>query len=336
MNTENLRNRHMMSRENDSPDREFYGRPRLVPHLDLKALHTLRFLLEELLSDGSDRILDLMCGSDSHLGTRHGRVVGLGLNRGEILANASLSSGLLFDVNQGFGLPFRENSFDAVVNCLSIAYATDPIFLFEEVARVLRPGGVFVVIFSNRYFEPKATRLWKESDEHERLEIVQELFGTVGMFEPPHDFSSMGQPRPESDKYFESGLPSDPVFAVWARIKGGQTVEPIELRDPWAPEPLPAEELEWKISRLSKTLECPYCDHPLRKLMIPNSPFSNWDTAFMWICYNDDCPYLVRGWKTMFEQGNCGVSYRLLFHPVRHRCSSIPVHSLRELTDSVV
>jgi ubiquinone/menaquinone biosynthesis C-methylase UbiE len=41
-------------------------------------------------------------------------------------------------------LPFADASFDAVVNCVSIDYLVRPVTVLREVARVLRPGGLFV------------------------------------------------------------------------------------------------------------------------------------------------------------------------------------------------
>ena len=38
---------------------------------------------------------------------------------------------------------------------VSIQYLTKPIEIFRDVNRILKPGGLFAVIFSNRMFPPK-------------------------------------------------------------------------------------------------------------------------------------------------------------------------------------
>ena len=68
-------------------------------------------------------------------------------------------------------------------------------------ARVLAPGGIFIVTFSNRWFPPKAIQLWKELHPFERMGLVRELFSRAGGFERLETFSSQGWPRPDDDKY---------------------------------------------------------------------------------------------------------------------------------------
>ena len=51
---------------------------------------------------------------------------------------------------------------------------------------------------------------------------------------------------------------------------------------------------------------------------------SEWENEFMHICFNDACPYLVRGWDVMNKQGNRGISYRLMYDPLRDRFMPVP------------
>ncbi len=68
----------------------------------------------------------------------------------------------------------------------------------------------------------------------------------------------------------------------------------------------------------------------------PKNPFTEWDTEFMYVCFNDSCPYLVRGWQVMGEQGNRGMSYRCMFNPANNRCMPIPVPSLQALKEGIL
>ena len=87
---------------------------------------------------------------------------------------AVLDERVVRDLNADPRLPFADGSFDVVLNTVSVDYVTRPLELFREVGRVLRPGGLFLVIFSNRYFPEKAVRIWRESSEQERILIVED------------------------------------------------------------------------------------------------------------------------------------------------------------------
>ena len=50
--------------------------------------------------------------------------------------------------------------------------------------RVLRPGGPFVVTFSNRCFPTKAVHGWLATDDEGRAGIVTEYFRRAGAFAP--------------------------------------------------------------------------------------------------------------------------------------------------------
>jgi ubiquinone/menaquinone biosynthesis C-methylase UbiE len=52
-------------------------------------------------------------------------------------------------------------SVDAVTVCVSVQYLQRPVAVFREVRRVLRPGGVVAVSFSNRCFLTKAVAIWQ-------------------------------------------------------------------------------------------------------------------------------------------------------------------------------
>ncbi|HSO66707.1 MAG TPA: class I SAM-dependent methyltransferase, partial [Desulfatirhabdiaceae bacterium] len=108
-------------------------------------------------------------------------------------------------------------SLDAVVCTASIEYLTRPVEVISEISRILKPGGLLVMTFSNRWFPPKVIRIWTELHEFERMGLVLEYMMLTGSFENLHTFSMRGLPRPETDKYFGQQRYSDPVYAVWGQ-----------------------------------------------------------------------------------------------------------------------
>lgn len=74
----------------------------------------------------------------------------------QLSQNPRLDSFFLRNLNvdpTGWALP--DNSFDAVLCTVSVQYLQQPERVFGEVLRVLKPGGVFIVSFSNRMFFTK-------------------------------------------------------------------------------------------------------------------------------------------------------------------------------------
>jgi SAM-dependent methyltransferase len=203
-------------REDAGEDGRFYQTPRLVQHIDDRAIATLSDLYGRLIAPGS-RVLDLMSSWTSHLpdDLETAAVTGLGMNADELARNARLSRYDVHDLNRVPRLPYPDAAFDAVICTVSVEYLTRPREVFTDVARVLAPGGLFIVTFSDRWFPTKAIRIWKELHPFERMGMVLELFHQTERFASLATFSSQGWPRPENDKYADRLVFSDPVFGVW-------------------------------------------------------------------------------------------------------------------------
>jgi SAM-dependent methyltransferase len=211
------------SRQDEADDAVFYENPRMVDHIDSRATGIVEALHRSLLKPGWS-VLDMMSSLRSHLPSevRPRDVVGLGMNGNELEANPALTDRVVHDLNRDPALPFGDGRFDAVLCSLSVEYLTKPFDVFADAARVLKPGGLFVCTFSNRWFPGKAIRLWPELHEFERLGLVAEYFHESGMFDGVETFSERGWPRPGDprDRYFGRLHLSDPVYGVWARRKG--------------------------------------------------------------------------------------------------------------------
>jgi SAM-dependent methyltransferase len=144
-------------------------------------------------------------------------VTGLGMNAEELARNRRLSAYDVHDLNREPRLPYPNAAFEAVICTVSVEYLTQPRAVFADVARVLTPGGIFIVTFSDRWFPTKAIRIWKELHPFERMGMVLELFHQTERFASLATYSSQGWPRPADDKYADRMAFSDPVFGVWGR-----------------------------------------------------------------------------------------------------------------------
>ncbi len=205
------------ARVDTSADDAFYTTPRLVNHLDSNCSQQIGELYKQLLPhDG--RVLDLMSSWVSHLPAQFStaRITGLGMNQHELEQNPLLAETLVHDLNQEPLLPFDDELFDGIVCTASIEYLVSPAEVFNELARVLKPGAPLIITFSNRWFPPKAIKTWGNVHEFERMGLVLEYFIENGAFEKLHSYSLRGLPRPPDDKYADQLLLSDPVYAVWA------------------------------------------------------------------------------------------------------------------------
>lgn len=167
-------------RADPGPDSGFYAVPRMVAHIDDRAIGAVRALYAEHLSPG-DRVLDLMSSLHSHLPDVPLDVTGHGMNAEELAANPALSGHVVRDLGLDPTLPFEDASFDAALCCVSVQYMRRPLEVMAEVARVLRPGGAFVVTFSNRCFPTKAVALWHALSGADRARYVAAAMGEAGL-----------------------------------------------------------------------------------------------------------------------------------------------------------
>jgi SAM-dependent methyltransferase len=177
------------TRGDDSPDTDFYDSPRLVTHIDDRAIAAVGELYAELGIDGDGprptRVLDLMSSWVSHFRTPPAELVVLGMNRAELAANPAATERLVHDLNADPRVPLPDDDVDAAVCCVSIDYLTRPVEVLAEVGRVLRPGGQLAITYSNRCFPTKAVRGWLATDDRQHGAVVAELVRRSGRFTEP-------------------------------------------------------------------------------------------------------------------------------------------------------
>jgi len=174
-----------LSRLDNTEDTYFYDAPRFVTHIDARAIESLtEFYREDMtesfkIKESPLDVIDLCSSWISHLpdDVPLRRVVGVGMNGEELQANKQLSEYLVKDLNQNPDLSeYADDSFDIVCNVVSVDYLTNPLPIFQEMYRVLRPGGKALMSFSNRCFPTKAVAMWLQADDIGRVTIVASYF----------------------------------------------------------------------------------------------------------------------------------------------------------------
>jgi hypothetical protein len=126
------------------------------------------------------------------------------------------------------------------------------------------------------------------------------------------------------------------VFAVFAEREGGVAGRPARTPPDSTGPAWDADRVAERRRGIAETRACPYCSSKLSKWAVPQTPFTEYDTEFMYVCFDDSCPFLVGGWDAMSRQGNLGFSCRFMYDPDRDVCLSVPVPSLLALRESIV
>jgi SAM-dependent methyltransferase len=169
------------SRLDIEEDELFYEEPRLVYHIDDHAVAALTEFYRGVLPAGGV-VLDLMSSWVSHLPpeVQYMEVIGLGMNAAELAANPRLGRRFVQNLNRESVLPLTDASVDAATICVSIQYLQQPVAVLREVARVLRPGGVIAISFSNRCFWTKAVAVWRALDDNGHAKLVERYLSAAG------------------------------------------------------------------------------------------------------------------------------------------------------------
>lgn len=189
-----------------APDDQFYAMPRFVTHIDDGAIAAVTGLYRTLFPPGGT-VLDLMGSWVAHLpeDVAYGEVIGHGMSAEELAANPRYDRWFAHDLNASPSLPLGTATVDAVGICVSIQYLQQPVAVLRDVARVLKPGGVIAITFSNRCFPTKAVAIWQaiEMGDHQHL---------VALYLSHAGFTSV-EPR----TLIPVGSGGDPLWAVVGR-----------------------------------------------------------------------------------------------------------------------
>jgi hypothetical protein len=89
------------------------------------------------------------------------------------------------------------------------------------------------------------------------------------------------------------------------------------------------EEVLEKILEMEKP-SCPHCNEEMSLWEVPPVTFSDglgWGTPYMFLCFNDECPLFVEGWKNLQENYAQNASYRCCCYPGSKNFELMPVFS---------
>ncbi|MFN9173714.1 MAG: class I SAM-dependent methyltransferase [Synechocystis sp.] len=211
-----LLNPDQRSKLDPNNDSDFYSSPRFVTHVDDNFIDKLTELYRQRLQPGT-RILDLMSSWVSHLpdDVSFAHVEGHGLNEAELAKNPRFDHYFVQNLNQDPALPFPDQEFDAVLIAVSVQYLQYPEAVFSEIARILKPGGVVIVSFSNRMFYQKAIAAWRDGTDASHIQLVKSYFQAVEAFGKPETIVKPGQSLPALLQLFGMAG-NDPFYAVLA------------------------------------------------------------------------------------------------------------------------
>ncbi len=81
------------------------------------------------------------------------------------------------------------------------------------------------------------------------------------------------------------------------------------------------------------TTTCAHCGGPLAPFQLPDTVY---DHAYDLACFNDECPYYVRGWAWMEQQFGVRTSYRYRIDSQSGHASPLPVWSPTALRSSIL
>jgi SAM-dependent methyltransferase len=214
-----LLNPDQRTKLDDTDDDLFYDQPRFVTHVDEGFIQQLTDLYRDRLQPNT-RIFDMMSSWVSHLpdDMTFAHVEGHGLNGKELSKNPRFDHYFVQNLNQNPKLPLPDCSFDAVLNTVSVQYVQYPEAIFAEIYRVLKPGGIAIVSFSNRMFFQKAIQAWRENSEAGRVHLVKQYFQAIPGFSTPEAIARQSQ-SPAVLQWL--GIPGgDPFYAVIAQRVG--------------------------------------------------------------------------------------------------------------------
>ena len=188
-------------------DALFYQEPRLVTHIDDAAIVALRAHYARIFPARA-AVLDLMSSHVSHFpaGFAPSRAAGLGMNADELAANPALTEWVVHDLNTDPKLPYDDAGFDVAAISVSVQYLRQPVPVFRQIGRALRPGGICSVAFSNRCFPTKAIALWSATGDAGHAQIVAAYFHYAGGFTEAETLDLSPDPGR-----------SDPLYVVQAR-----------------------------------------------------------------------------------------------------------------------
>ena len=122
------------------------------------------------------KVLDAGCGNGNwvidELPNKFGKKVGIDLNKSSVRKNITLNKIVYGSLEN---MPFKNNEFNAAVSLWVLEHLKSPQKVFEEISRVLKPGGYFGFVTPNKnYFLILMKRVLSNSLNNK---LVKRLYG---------------------------------------------------------------------------------------------------------------------------------------------------------------
>ena len=83
-----------------------------------------------------------------------------------------------------------------------------------------------------------------------------------------------------------------------------------------------------------KVTEAPTCPHCKMKMEQLDSRHLDWESPYLWVCFNDNCTLFKKGWNHMMDSYGQLVSYRFMIHPQSGESGVIPAFSQQYLKEN--
>jgi hypothetical protein len=91
--------------------------------------------------------------------------------------------------------------------------------------------------------------------------------------------------------------------------------------------------------KVTEAPTCKHCGTKMNKWETPLTPMAGsttWHTDFLYICFNDECTYFVKGFDWIWNNYHRTASYRYMVDPGNGQASPIPVKSAQHLKDAII
>ncbi len=85
---------------------------------------------------------------------------------------------------------------------------------------------------------------------------------------------------------------------------------------------------------IEKNPVCPHCNQITKRMEIPEE--THWEAQFLYVCFNDECPFFVNGWEWMREHNKVSASYRYRVDPQTGSEGPFPVWSIDAMKNKII
>lgn len=162
-------------------DLDYYHKHPSPSLLDAGGQKAVEALYHTLIQE-SDIIVDLMCGLNSHIPTDipYKNLIGIDINKQTLQQNQQLTQRIVQDLNDNPILPIQDDCVDFICLCAVMEYLRQPLQIFQECLRILKPAGRIVLSFSNKFLSTRTVALWQALENTDRQKLIKIFLNRAG------------------------------------------------------------------------------------------------------------------------------------------------------------